>query len=246
MSDLNKLYPRRESLPDEWQAVFDELVGSGRSPSVVLATIEYVRTERGQQDVADEYHVSTVSIQNNQDAVLEMGPKESVGRPQSWTDHRGQTIPSYCADIAAVLGWDKGHEYSSNRNERRTQVSLSPSGWSDIREVITGEAGAGETAVDHCKSVAAYLGWQDGYEYYQYRYNNRLSRTGWRILHDIIVSTGPAARARDHAVLACPHCGEPALAVVVADAAHIEATAPGLSWCGDPMTDVRLALHRDE
>lgn len=49
-----------------------------------------------------------------------------------------------------------------------------------------------------------------------------------------------------HDAPACPHCGDPALAVVVVDAGHVEATAPGLSWCGDPMTDVRLALHRDE
>lgn len=44
----------------------------------------------------------------------------------------------------------------------------------------------------------------------------------------------------------CPHCGEPALAVVMADTFRAEETAPDLSWCGDPNADVRLYLHRSD
>jgi hypothetical protein len=79
---LNELFPCREEVPSDWQLAFDELVGAGRSPSVVCATIDYLREQAtAQQEAAERWGVTTPAIRNVEAAVLARGPLYGPHKP---------------------------------------------------------------------------------------------------------------------------------------------------------------------
>ena len=61
----------KEQLPEHPKAeeAFNELLNTGRSPKVALATIKYVVTEKTQSEVSELFDVTQVSVRNSLDLV---------------------------------------------------------------------------------------------------------------------------------------------------------------------------------
>lgn len=68
-SHFERMEKLKEELPDEYIDTFETLTGQGASPSGVAAAIEWVDTNKTQDQLADEYGVSTVTIRSNANEV---------------------------------------------------------------------------------------------------------------------------------------------------------------------------------
>lgn len=101
---------QRSELPEEWHDAFDQLVGQGNSPSGVLAAIEYIRTDRTQKEVANEYNVTKVTIRNLQEAALALGPQDAIR--SRGNANQSRSAIDFCTHIADWLDWEEGVEYS--------------------------------------------------------------------------------------------------------------------------------------
>ena len=73
-----KMKEYEEKLPDDIYQVFREMVGSGTSPNVAAATIEYVFEKTTQEESAWRYSTTEVSIRNNQEKARELLEKHGV------------------------------------------------------------------------------------------------------------------------------------------------------------------------
>jgi len=127
----------KEDLPEEWHETFDELTAQGKSPSGIKATIEYVTSQKSQEEVSSETNVSEVTIRNLQAAVIALGPIEAK-EDAHWNTGR-QSSMDFCNHIADRLGWEEGVEYSvSEGGYRQTkQPTLLKEGWRALFEEIT-------------------------------------------------------------------------------------------------------------
>lgn len=133
MSD--DLFPEyTEGLDEEWREVFDTLVGQGKSPSGVRGAIEYATTIKTQEQAADEWGTSTVSIRHLKDDVVEAGPID-IAQHANWSWSK-TTKADYLTELAEELGWEKGEEY---RIEHGDSPVLTRKGWREVHELIIGK-----------------------------------------------------------------------------------------------------------
>lgn len=137
MSELDLWADHKKDLPEEWHETFDALVGAGSSPSGVKAAIEYVTTEKNQEEVAEEFGTSMVTVRNQYPAVIALGPVDEV-TPAAESRWR---IIDMVEALSQHLGWEEGTHYSvSQAHEGATrQVSLNKAGWQSIMDAIRGD-----------------------------------------------------------------------------------------------------------
>lgn len=128
----------KEEIGDEWHETFDALTAQGKSPSGIKATIEYVSTEKTQQEVSQEFHVSEVTIRSLQAAVVALGPVDAKQPAKHGSNNTRQTAMDYCNHIADRLGWEEGVEYSvkSSGYSDSPQPSLRKEGWRSLAEDV--------------------------------------------------------------------------------------------------------------
>lgn len=125
----------KAELPKEWHETFDTLTSQGKSPSGIKATIEYITTQKTQQECAIEYNVSEVTIRNLQTAAVALGPIDN--RRESTYDSKKDTALDNATYVADVLGWEVGVEYSiSEVGHNHRQPRLLAEGWRKLREEL--------------------------------------------------------------------------------------------------------------
>jgi len=183
---LNELYPCREELPSDWQPAFDELVGTGHSPRVVCATIDYLREPpTTQRDAAERWDVAALSIRNTQAAVLAHGPLDAPPGT-AFGDQRGRCINDYATALADARDWTAGDHYT----ERGGRQWLLRAGWVDIHGALVGGR-ANAVVASLCAEIAATLDWEEGVGYVIKGTDAKLYRAGWRALHDALADGEP-------------------------------------------------------
>lgn len=117
---------------EEWQDTIDALASQGYSDAAVLATIEYVTTEKSQQDVANAYNVGVTTVQNLQSAVVALGPIDEPTTTPRGRNYTGKTLAELAAEVADALGWESGEEY--NRHSDQTFIYVNKPGWRDLHD----------------------------------------------------------------------------------------------------------------
>lgn len=186
---LNELYPRREDLPSEWQPAFDKLVGTGHSPSVVCATVDYLREPpTTQREAAERWGTTALSIRNSQAAVLAHGPLDAPAGT-AFGDERGCCVRDYAAALADARDWAAGVHFTG-RDEGRW---LLRAGWVDIHEALVDGPANGSVAA-LCGDIAAARDWEERVEFVIRDTDAKLYRAGWRALHDAVIDGGEAAQ----------------------------------------------------
>lgn len=127
----------KEELDDKWHEAFDALTAQGKSPSGIKATIEYITTEKTQQEIEHEYNVSQVTIRSLQTAVVALGPLE----PSDVKTGGGvRSSADYCTHIADMLGWEEGVHYTAHENMQGTnQPNMLKRGWIDLYNTLQKE-----------------------------------------------------------------------------------------------------------
>lgn len=136
----------KEELPEEWHETFDALTAQGKSPSGIKATIEYVTTEKTQQEVSQEFHVSEVTIRSLQAAVVALGPIDAKRPSEHGSNDTRQTSMDYCNHISDRLGWEEGVHYSAKASgySNNPQPSLRKEGWRSLAEEVIQQTEARE------------------------------------------------------------------------------------------------------
>lgn len=139
---------QKAELPEKWHETFDALTAQGKSPSGIIATIEYVTTPKTQQEVSRECNVSKVTIRNMQAAVVALGPIDA--KRGSINGAGKQTAMDYCNYIADALGWEEGVEYrvSDDNPSATPQPAIRKAGWRSLFRAVSSEADSGERSGD--------------------------------------------------------------------------------------------------
>lgn len=128
------LFPEyTEGLDEEWREAFDTLVGQGKAPSGVRAAIEYATTLKSQQQAAEEWNTTMMTMRNLKDDVIEAGPIDG----DTSTDHYWSKTKEkdYLDSLAEELGWEEGDQYRIQDNS----PFLTMDGWREIHELIVGK-----------------------------------------------------------------------------------------------------------
>lgn len=128
----------KEDLDEKWHTTFDMLVGKGSSPSGVLAAIEYVETEKTQDEIEREFDTSTVTIRNLYPAVLAIGPKDDLEKK---TGPSGMTVDEMVEVIAESKEWEEGRHYSVHETTygSTNTVNLLKDGWESLYNEVMDE-----------------------------------------------------------------------------------------------------------
>lgn len=135
----------KEELPAEWHDTFDALTAQGKSPTGILATIEYVTSDKSQHEAATECGTSEVTIRNLQAAAVALGPIENARGARHAAGPA--TAADYCTHVADRLGWEEGIEYTTRQggaDGNSIQPRLLKEGWRRLFELVAEAADAGD------------------------------------------------------------------------------------------------------
>jgi hypothetical protein len=123
----------KAELPDEWHETFDALTAQGYAPRSIKATIEYVRTQKTQEECAEEFGSSHSTIQGLQSAVVALGPVDNA--TQSIGGRGSMKTADYCERIADRLGWEEGEDYTV-ADYNSSSIALNKSAWRSLHRAV--------------------------------------------------------------------------------------------------------------
>jgi hypothetical protein len=179
-SALQKLYPElTEDLDEQWYTIFYRLTGNGVSPYAVRAGIEYLTTEKSQQQCGAEFGgVSAEAIRSSAKKIQAQTDDDTPVTPIT-VNHDTTTISEYARRIAHALDWTQGDEYT---NYPTSTTLTAPGARSLVRPLdIETESGCSPLPKSYCvRELADELGWECGEEYGESNSDIYLNKKGWR------------------------------------------------------------------
>lgn len=127
---------------DEYAHVYETLRQQGYDTEDVDAAIEYLQTAKSQAQVADQYDIPNARLRSVAPAVIAI---TDFTKPNKRGPAPKTSKVELCTEIAALLDWEEGQEYSIREQDITTdQPYLNKTGWEDVLRLAAGQIAGGD------------------------------------------------------------------------------------------------------
>lgn len=141
-TDYNGAESVRDEFDDCWHGLIFEMVGRGKAPRVVAASIEYVDTTQTQWECALNWGTTEASVSNTYPEVLDYADKKEIRviKTRPPTSRPDETEAKIIEDIAEILGWENSedgeYEFEASDRVRGPNIKIRKDAFRSIRDAL--------------------------------------------------------------------------------------------------------------